>query len=104
PVPPGRVEVEMTGAVAMTIDRSLEAVAPTPSVTFSVMLKVPPAVGVPVISPVPVFRVNPPGSAPVTVDHVKGDVPPARVKVVAYATPIVPPGSDVVVTVNAEAT
>src|SRR4029079_17918303 len=61
--PFNRVVVVIDGAVAMVIDSALVAVAPTLSVTFSVKLNIPAAVGVPVIAPL-LARLNPPGSGP----------------------------------------
>src|SRR4051794_33475261 len=43
---------------------------------------------------------RPAGSDPAVVDHVYPPVPPLAAKVCWYATPTVPLGSDVVVTVN----
>src|SRR5271166_3638177 len=51
--------------------------APLASVTFTV--KVPDAVGVPVMAPVEVFRVNPAGSVPLPIEKVYGAVPPVTV-------------------------
>jgi len=58
------------------------------------------AAGVPLIAPVDVLSDRPAGSVPVVTVHVYGAVPPAaaRAVLVGYAAPIVPLGSDVVVT------
>jgi hypothetical protein len=50
------------------------------SVTRAVKLEVPVAVGVPLITPVEVFKVRPAGSEPVN-DHEYGRVPPLAVSV-----------------------
>ena len=59
---------------------------------------VPAVVGVPVICPVELFSERPAGKEPKVTDHVYGVVPPLACSVVAYAVPVVPPGSDDVVT------
>ncbi len=60
----------VTGAGFITIDNALVAVAARLSVTMIVKLYVAAVVGVPDITPVVVFSVNPAGSAPVLFDHV----------------------------------
>ena len=52
------------------------AVGVVESVTFTVKLLVPAAVGVPEIAPVDAFRVKPAGRAPVTMLHEYGVLPP----------------------------
>ena len=47
----------------------LVAVCELASVTFTVKLLVPEAVGVPEINPVLLFKLNPLGSVPVTIDQ-----------------------------------
>ena len=55
--------------------------------------------GVPLITPVKAFSVNPGGSEPVlTVHLLYGGVPPAAESVAEYALPTVPSGSELVVT------
>ena len=52
------------------------------STTWAVKLKVPVAVGVPVIAPVLGLKLRPAGSAPLVIDHdVYGGVPPLAVSV-----------------------
>jgi hypothetical protein len=46
------------------------AVGAVLSVTFTVKLKVPAAFGVPAITPVAAVKDNPPGKAPLLIDHV----------------------------------
>jgi len=65
---------------------------------WTVKLKFPIAVGVPEITPA-VESVNPPGSAPLNIDHEIGAVPSAT-KVTLYGVPVVPPVSEVVVIVG----
>jgi hypothetical protein len=48
----------------------VSAVPEVESVTVAVKLKVPAAIGVPVIEPVPELSVNPEGSAPVVIEKV----------------------------------
>src|SRR5438477_10003889 len=50
----------------------------TPFASVTLMEKVPVAVGVPLMAPVEVFRVNPAGKVPTT-EKVKGAVPPVTV-------------------------
>ena len=52
------------------------AVVPTESWTPRVKLKVPAAVGVPVIAPVVVFRFRPAGRDPAATENVYGAIPP----------------------------
>ncbi len=59
----------------MTIERALVAVAATLSVTRTVKLNVPAAVGVPVIAPA-LERDSPVGSDPTVTAQVYGTVPP----------------------------
>jgi hypothetical protein len=56
-------------------ERAAVAVADTLSVTFTVKLAEPAAVGVPDIVP-PAPRLRPAGMAPLVTDHVYGGVPP----------------------------
>src|SRR5262245_21631985 len=60
-------------------------------VTRIVKLKMPAAVGVPLIKP-PVDSVRPSGNAPEVRDHVKGVVPPVADNVCEYGIPILPVG------------
>ena len=54
-------------------------VAETPLASVTLMVNVPPAVGVPVIAPVEGFRVKPLGSVPVATENVYGATPPVTV-------------------------
>ena len=65
---------------------------PKLSVAVISKLKVPRAVGVPLISPVFESRFNPVGSDPLVTAKVCGVVPPTADTVSLYETPIVPPG------------
>ena len=67
------------------------------SVTRTVKLDVPAAVGVPEMTPA-LERERPEGSVPETVDHEYGDVPPVAASVWLYAAPTLPSASVVVVT------
>ena len=53
---------------------------PPLSVTLTVNVDVPDAVGVPLIAP-DELSVNPAGRLPLTMDHVNGAVPPAAVRI-----------------------
>jgi hypothetical protein len=84
----------------MTTLRLSVAVAPEESVTSTVKLKVPAAVGVPARIP-PVARVRPPGNAPAdTVQAYPAPVPPVAVNVAEYDTETVPPARDVAVIIS----
>ncbi len=63
------------GAEMMVTESFRVAVAPAASVAVIVKAKVPPAVGVPVMAPVPAFRLSPLGRAPVVIAKVTGAVP-----------------------------
>jgi hypothetical protein len=60
------------------------------SVTVAVKAKVPLAVGVPEITPVPAARVSPAGRLPLVIDHVYAGVPPVARRLCEYVTPSVP--------------
>ena len=63
------VVVSCSGAVTVML-RACDEVAALAPRTCNVKLNVPAAVGVPVIAPVVVLRVNPRGKAPLVIDHV----------------------------------
>jgi len=63
---------------------------PKASTARTVKLLVPPVVGVPLITPVPLFILRPEGNAPALILHTNGDFPPLAVKLPLYADPIVP--------------
>jgi hypothetical protein len=67
------------------------------SVTPTVKLKVPAAVGVPDILPVDAASEMPPGKAPEVILHVYGALPCDAMRVVEYATFTCPPGTEMVV-------
>src|SRR5579872_3208512 len=73
--------------------RSFSAVCEAVSLTWTVNVKAPTLVGVPLRAPVVAFRDRPAGKAPVVIDHVYGCVPPVAANVCEYAEPTVPPGS-----------
>ena len=73
------------------------AVGVVESVTFTVKLNDPDAVGVPEIVPLEAFNVSPPGSAPELMLQLYGVVPPLAASVVEYAVPLCPPGTELVV-------
>lgn len=82
--------IEIVGQT-MVSEYDLLAVQPALSVTRTLKLAVPAAVGVPEITP-PAERVNPAGNVPSDSDQVYGDMPPLAVSVWLYAVPTVPFG------------
>ncbi len=74
--PPGADEVVIDNAGVITIESALVAVAPASSVARTVKLNVPDADAVPLMLPVPEFKVRPPGSTPEARDQTMGGVPP----------------------------
>jgi hypothetical protein len=72
---------------------------PASFVALTVNVEVPAAVGVPEITPVSVFSVNPSGSVPLSRLHVIGVSPDAMI-VWLYAASTVPPGNAAVVIVG----
>jgi hypothetical protein len=74
------------------------AVAPFASWTCTVKLLVPATVGVPLIAPVDVFKVNPVGSVPTVTLHTSGVFPPEAFNVWLYNNPVVPSANVAVVT------
>ena len=89
----------------MVRSNDLVPVALAVSVTRTVKVNVPAAVGVPLSTP-PVLSESPPGAAPPTIAQlVYGVVPPVAANVCVYATPTVPAGNgDAVVIVGGPAT
>jgi hypothetical protein len=75
-----------------------------PPVTWTVKFDVPAAVGVPLITPVEAFRLNPAGRVPAETDQLYGVVPPVAVIVWLYAVPTVPAGSGLAVEIVGAAT
>jgi len=85
--------VLITGAASIVIENTFVLLTPRLLVTFMVVLVVPAAVGVPLITP-PVLRLNPPGRLlPVSTDQVYGVSPPLADRVWVYPIPISPSGS-----------
>jgi hypothetical protein len=68
--------VTIAGSTVTTILSCFVAV-PAAFAAMTVKLYVPAVVGVPVINPVPVFRLKPPGREPLTIDQVIGVEPVA---------------------------
>jgi hypothetical protein len=75
------VAVVITGAAFTTILNACVSLTPFASVTCTVKLNVPVAVGLPEITPVPLFKLNPAGKLPENRLHVSGAVPPVAAKV-----------------------
>ena len=102
-VPPGSDVVVTVGGCAAAATAMLNAFVPVlfaASFTCTVNDTVPAVVGVPEITPVDATRLNPAGNVPALTLQLYGEVPPLACSVVEYAVPVVPPGSDVVVTVG----
>src|SRR5271165_919618 len=91
-----------SGAAVTVIDRFAEAEAGgfSASLTFTVKLAVPRAVGLPEIAPVTGFRLSPAGSEPCVIDQVLGGIPPDAASFTEYETSAVAAASEVVVTVS----
>jgi hypothetical protein len=77
----------------IVIGNAAVADAATLSVTLTVKLLDPAAVGVPEIVPF-AASISPAGSDPLAIVHVKGGVPPIAASVWEYAVPTIPVGSD----------
>jgi len=82
----------MTGPGMMLSEVASVALWPLASVTFTVKLDVPAAVGVPDSSPVEESSVIPAGGLPLLTDQVYGPVPPETVNMSEYAVLICPRG------------
>lgn len=67
------------------------------SVTWTVMLKLPGPLGVPLMTPV-LASVSPVGNCPEVIPQVYGGVPPWAARVAEYATPATAPGREAVAT------
>jgi len=81
------------------------SLSPSLSVTFTVKLNAPAALGVPEIVPAVASSVSPPGSAPAVIVQANGFFPPAVERVWSYAVPTVALGStDVLITTGAAPT
>lgn len=86
------------GAPFIVRVKVLFAVAPTVSVAVAVNVQVQPTVGVPSSTPVAEWNVIPGGTPPGgCTPQVKAPVPPVAARVVEYALPTVPLGSELVV-------
>jgi len=108
PITPAASEAVVTDRIGFTtmlrFAVAVLAVGVSASVTVTVKFVVPEAVGVPEITPVAPFKINPAGKLPVVTAQLYGVMPPVACKVVfAYPEPTTPTGSEaeVVVTLNA---
>src|SRR5579871_4648902 len=63
--------------------------ATTPFESFTCTANAPVAVGVPVRAPVELLRVSPAGRAPVTIEKVKGEIPPLTLSELVTGVPTV---------------
>jgi hypothetical protein len=80
-VPFARLVVVTTGAAATTILNACSSNAEFVSVTRTVKLNVPATVGVPLITPVLLFKLRPAGNDPTVIDQLNGAVPPLAASV-----------------------
>jgi hypothetical protein len=91
--------VVVAGATVMVSDLvAVCAVGVVASITLTVKLNTPEAVGVPEIVPLPALKLTPVGSDPALIDHVYGVVPPLAERVVEYLFSVCAEGSPPVVT------
>ena len=72
----GNELVLIVSPVLIAIDRDLLALAPIVSITRTVKLDVPVALGVPLITPVEAFKLSPAGSDPLIILQVFMPLPP----------------------------
>lgn len=84
------------GVLPIVIDKEAVAATLYASTARTVKVEVPVAVGVPEITPVDVFKVNPAGSDPTEIDQVTGATPPEVCTVAEYDLFIVDDGNDAV--------
>ena len=92
---------ETAAATVMVSDSvAVCAVGVVESVTFTVNVNEPDAVGVPESVPVDAARLMPAGKAPELMLQLNGVVPPLAAKVVEYAVPTCPEGTEPVVIVT----
>ena len=77
PLPPPPCGGWLLCVVVIEIEHETAAVCPMESVMVAVKLKVPAALGVPLITPVAAAILKPVGSAPEVIATVNGGVPPA---------------------------
>jgi hypothetical protein len=100
-VPAGREDVVILRAGGLIVSDSAAVAEPEAlSVTFTVMLADPAAVGLPEIVP-PADKFSPAGSVPLASDQEYGSDPPEALSVCEYATLTVPVGNDEVVMLRA---
>ncbi len=85
------------GATVNVNDCDATAAVDAESLTETVMLKDPVAVGVPEMVPVPASSANPVGNAPLVMDQVYGVTPPVACSLAEYAEPEVALVKEVVV-------
>jgi hypothetical protein len=79
-----------SGGLTTVIVRTAVLVTLSESVTLTVKVKVPAAVGVPEINPPALRGLSPVGRAPETNAQVYGGAPPVAPSVALYAVPVVP--------------
>jgi hypothetical protein len=92
----------VTASVMLSAWVAVCAVGVVESVTLTVKLKVPDAVGVPEIEPVEAVKLSPAGNEPELMLQMYGVVPPVAASVAVYAVPCVPFDSELVVMLTAD--
>jgi len=70
------------------------------SVTCTVKLELVRELGVPTITPVLGFKLNPAGKLPPAIDHVYGSWPPCAINLAEYDTSVMPYGRNVFATIE----
>ena len=99
-VPSERVAVVTVRVLYIVIESALVSVAPLSSITWTVKLLVPAVVGVPLITPVEAFKLNPAGRTPIVILQLYGVLPPEAVRVWLYTLPTLPSARVAVVTLT----
>src|SRR5271165_6242107 len=94
------VIVSVGDAIVFNSAAVFDTAGTSASVTFTVKLVLPAAVGVPLIAPVDAFSVNPAGRLPTDIAQLYGVVPPVAANVCEYPTPTCPFANDAVVIVS----
>lgn len=111
-VPESNVEVAMlsrvvaTGAAATVMDNKSDFVwtGLLLSLTVTVKLNFPLAVGVPAMAPLPDASLNPAGRLPDVIDQVYGAVPPLAARLTLYDVPTTPEDNEAVEMATGRAT
>jgi hypothetical protein len=98
--PEGSDVVVMLSGLEITMANIFVSVLLPLSVTFAVNVTVPAEVGVPDMTPVELFIINPASKVPVVMDHVYGALPLVALRGWVYAVPVTPSANALVVIVS----